>query len=303
MSFRPAWLVRAVATSALVAGALAIPSAAMTGAAGASMTTHVCSGSPSSPGVLAGTYHANVRVEGACAVNAGRAVVDGNVIVTAHSVLLAAYALNDRTHSGSSSLTVRENVTLRKGSAMILGCEALHFPCIDDHSKTPTLQARETIDGSLFVRDALGVLVHNSSIYGSVVQRNGGGGLTCKPKGIFAAFKSPVFTDYEDNVIGDSMSVTGVHSCWFGALRNAIHGSGTFSDNEMADPDANEVVSNVVNRSLTCQDNSPKIQFGDSEAPPNVVNGMASGECRFNRLVPDPAPNGTPEPISVRASQ
>jgi hypothetical protein len=33
----------------------------------------------------------------------------------------------------------------------------------------------------------------------------GGGGVTCDPSGIFLAFQSPVFSDYEDSTVGGSL--------------------------------------------------------------------------------------------------
>ena len=58
--------------------------------------------------------------------------------------------------------------------------------------------------------------------------------------------------------------------------RNAVR---FLSDNELADPDANEVVTNVVGGDLVCTGNSPKIQVGDSGGSPNVVHGKALGQC------------------------
>jgi hypothetical protein len=103
------------------------------------------------------------------------------------------------------------------------------------------------------------------------------------------------------NFVATYCPVTGVHSCWPGLLRNAIHGRVTFSASKMADPDANEVLHNYVNRSLTCRGNVPAVQYGDSGSTPNAVNGAAAGQCSFSGRVPDPAPNGPLEPISVRA--
>ena len=235
-----------------------------------------------------------------CAVNAGPAVVRGNLAIAPGGALLAIFALNDKTHKGFSSLTVKKNVTVGKGATLALGCEPNFFTCADDKGKTPTLQSRGTIGGTLAAAKPLGLLVHNSSIAGSVTERGGGGGLSCTPTGIFTLFQSPVYSDYEDNIFGDSVSVTQVHSCWLGLLRNTVIGTLTFSSNKMADPDANEVLHNYVNRSLTCQANTPAVQYGDSGSAPNAVKGPASGECSFSRLVPNPSPNGPLTPISIR---
>jgi hypothetical protein len=292
-------LLRAVGLSGLLAALLVVP--ALAGPAGAAVTTHTCAGTPTAPGVLTGTYPGNVVVKGACEVNAGAAVVDGSVTVSPGGALVAAFALNDKTHSGFSSLTVKKNVFVQDRAALVLGCEPNFFPCIDDTGKPPTLTSRGTIKGALVANEPLGLLVHSSSIGGNVTEQGGGGGVSCTPRGIFKLFKSPVFSDYEDNAIGGSVNVSGVQSCWLGLLRNTVHGSVSFTDNKMADPDANEVLQNYVNSSLSCLQNHPAVQYGDSGSNPNVVAGSASGQCRFGRLVPDPSPSGPLEPISIPA--
>ena len=118
--------------------------------------------------------------------------------------------------------------------------------------------------GDLFVNRALGAVVHLSTIGGSVQQIGGGGGRTCTPSGIFAQFKSPVYSDYEDNAIGAELLVTNVQSCWFGALRNHVGHSIVAVSNKMADPDAMEVNSNRIARRIACFGNSPAVQFGGS---------------------------------------
>ena len=135
--------------------------------------------------------------------------------------------------------------------------------------------------------------MHASTIGANVVERGGGGGVSCTPKGIFAAFKSPVYSDYEDNWVGGNLTVTGLRSCWFGALRNSLRNSALVAGNTMADPDAMEVVSNTVRRSLSCFGNSPAVQYGDSVGTPNVVRRWATGECGFNVFQPNPAPTKT----------
>jgi hypothetical protein len=284
--------------SGLLAALAVVPAQAAWASGAAAAQT--CTGTATAPGVLSGTYPGNVIVKGDCAVNAGPAVVKGNLTIAPGGAVAAIFARNDKTHKGFSSLTVHRNVVVGKGAALILGCEANAFPCADDTGKHPTLQSRGTIGGNLFAAGALGVLVHNSSITGAVSEQGGGGGVACKPKGIFKLFQSPPYSDYEDNVIGDSLIVTGLRSCWLGAFRNSVHGSLIVTTNKMADPDANEVGANYVNRSLSCRGNVPAVQYGDSLSGPNVVSGRATGQCSFSRRVPNPAPNGPLEPIAVR---
>ncbi len=72
-------------------------------------------------------------------------------------------------------------------------------------------------------------------------------GSTAAPRtGIFATFGSPAYSDYEDNTIAGNMRVAGLNSCWLGSIRNQIGGSATFTDNTLADPDANEVLSSQI---------------------------------------------------------
>jgi len=298
----------------LLAALVALASAGMLGGAGiasAATPAHgshgssVCAGTPGSPGVLTG-YHRSVRVTGTCVVNAGHAYVQNDVSIARGGTLLAAFALNDQTGHGTSSLNVGGNVFVGSGGTLILGCEAAHFACIDDPSQNdPTLSSSDSVGASIIASQALGVVVHNSWIGGSVLQNGGGGGVTCTPSGPFAQFSSPVYSDYEDNSIGGNLNITGLQSCWLGALRDQVHGSSFVAWNTMADPDAMEVNSNVVLGNLSCIGNSPAVQFGDSMGTPNRVGRFAGGQCGFHVLQPNPVatsttPAGPLEHISVR---
>jgi len=82
-----------------------------------------------------------------------------------------------------------------------------------------------------------------------------------------------------------------------------VRGNGTFIGNTMGDPDAMEI-HNLYGGNLTCLNNTPAVQFGDSGAAPNLVGRFAVGECGFNVVLPNPAPEamqgpGTPEHIAV----
>ena len=101
---------------------------------------------------------------------------------------------------------------------------------------------------------------------------------------------SPVYSDYEDDIVGGNISVTGLGSCWLGLLRDQVGGSLTMSNNVMADPDANEVLTNHVGGNVICQGNNPPNQYGDSAGTANVVTGFAVGQCSFATLAPNPAP-------------
>jgi hypothetical protein len=272
----------AIAVAGTLFGTLAaVPTT--TASAAPAWSTFVCHGTFKRPGVLIGTYW-DVIVRGVCVVNRGPALALRNVWVGRGSVLLAAYARHN------SRLVVDRDIFVQPGGTLILGCEAKHFACLDDpHQNRPTLNSHSTVFGSLLGDRALGIVVHNSWIGGNVSQIGGGGGMTCKPHGAFAAVHSPVYSDYEDNFIRGHLWVRHLHSCWFGALRNFIATSATVSGNKMADPDAMEVVSNVVLLNLVCWNNSPRIQFGDSHGVPNRVGRHARLECGFRVLRPNPA--------------
>ena len=110
----------------------------------------------------------------------------------------------------------------------------------------------------------------------------GGGGVTCAPPPLFETdpqIAGPAYGDFENNVIAGSLTVVGLKSCWFGALRNQIGNSFIYNFNTFADPDASENLSSTIGGSLICVGNSPAIQVGDSMASPNVVRGAAIGEC------------------------
>jgi hypothetical protein len=284
----------------LLLGLLVTGQSAAVAAAGGDSAVHVCTGTATAPGTLAGTY-SNVVIKGVCFVNGGVATVRHDLLVSSNSALGAVFALNDVTKHGFSRLSVGGNLVVARGGTLFMGCErkiinifgkpSAVFPCIDDPNQAkPTLSSHDVVGGSLIENHPLGVVVHNSTIGGSVIEIGGGGGVTCTPSGIFKALKSPVYSDYEDNLVVGSILVTGLRSCWYGAFRNRVGGSLTVIGNRMADPDASEVATNTVLGNLTCFSNKPAIQFGDSDGAPNRVGHGAFGECGFGVILPNPAP-------------
>jgi hypothetical protein len=120
-----------------------------------------------------------------------------------------------------------------------------------------------------------------------------------------------VYSDFEDVTVGGNLSVAGLDSCWLGTMRVQTGGSVSFVHDTLADPDAMEVGSNLIAGNLTCVGNSaggtPTVQFGDGGGAPNLVGRWASGQCAFNVLQPNPAPEadegtGIPEHIAVPTS-
>jgi hypothetical protein len=292
-----------IGMGALVAGVLAAGQVAATASSahpGSSPTSFTCSGTGTAPGTLAGTY-SSVKVKGICEVNAGPAKVLHNLVIEPGGTLAAVFGLNDKTGKGHSSLAVGGNLVVQKGAALLMGCDHFYdvafghkspnFACVDDPNQNkPTLSSHDTVGGDLIEHSPLGVVVHNSSVHGNVIETGGGGGVNCTPTGVFALFKVPVYSDYEHMTIGGSLRVTNVHSCWFGAIYLSVRGSVNVSGNKMDDPDAMEVVTNTIHGNFTCKANKAAIQFGDSDGKSNRVGGKASGQCGFSVILPSPAP-------------
>jgi hypothetical protein len=279
---------RRIMTTLLGPGLAAMALALSPGVASAA-PAHICSGTDGSPGVLTGTYPASteVVVQGWCVVNDGQAKVEGNLILKSHSVLLAAFARNDVSGDGTSGLTVLGNVKVLNGATLLLGCEATHFACLDDPNQNePKLNGPASVGGNVTEIDPLGVVVHLTTVGGSITEKGGGGGETCNPIGPFAKFGSPVYSDYEDMTIANNLSITHLTSCWLGVERVQIGGNATFKHDQLADPDAIEIGTNHIGENLSCFDNSMVWDSGDLSGDlfpripqPNTVEGTRSGQC------------------------
>jgi hypothetical protein len=255
-------------------------------AAAAAQTT-ICSGTLEKPGVLVGTYSGNVAIEGACAVDAGSARVEGNLTVSPDAALEAAYGLDDKSGTGKSELTVAGNVLVLRGATLLLGCEAGHFACLDDPDPgAATLSSKAAIGGSLIAWHPLGVVVHFSDIGKNFHLTGGGGGEKCESSGAFTQLYFPVYSDLEDTMVGGNVTVGGLRSCWLGLVRLHVAGSVTVVNDQLDDPDAIEILSNAVEGNLSCWADSNAWDSGDltentypREPELNTVHGMRYGQC------------------------
>jgi hypothetical protein len=270
-------LARLVLGAAVGAGILA------TTAGTAAAKTATCSGSadsfPANVGTLSGNIAGNVTISGVCAVWAGPTTVNGNLTVSPGSTLIAAFS--------TSSLTVTRNILVKRGGTLILGCFASSFGCFDDPDQNnPTLNGPASVGGSIISTGALGVIVHDTTIKRNVVQSGGGGGFTCDPQGIFALLGPPAYSTYEDSTIGGNVGFTGITGCWAGLARAKVGGNVNVIDNQAADPDALEIVSNNISGNLNCEGNSMVWDSGDPtgdlfprDPQPNTVDGQRLGQC------------------------
>jgi hypothetical protein len=237
----------------------------------ASSSALTCSGTLAAPGSIAPGTYASIKVTGFClGPPTGSVIVKGDVTVAKGAALAANYpAFTTSSPEGDANWLVKGNVTVGKGATLLLGCE----PAVGCVNTT-----FDTVKGSLDADGALGVILHSSIIGGNVNYHGGGGGVNCTPG--FGPFAFGVYSDAEDDVIAGNLSVSDLHSCWFGEFRNIIMGSDTVTGNRFADPDATEIANNQVFGSLGCFNNVPIAQFGDSVQPPNVVIGAIRGECK-----------------------
>ena len=280
-------VLRSAARLLTTVGCVSILGLAAAGSASASSS--VCTGTVDSPGTLAGSY-SSVTVNGVCLVNGGAATVSKNLTVSPGSILLAVYADNDVTGTGTSSLSVAGNVAVGPGATLMMGC-GTDLGCFDD--STGTLFSNDSVGGNLTATQPMSLIMHDDTVSGNVTESGGGGGLSCAP--IEPVFPFGVYSNFENVAIGGNLTVTGLQTCWFGALRTSATNM-TFSDIATFDTDGNEIDTNQVSHNLSCSGNSPAAQFGDGGGSPNTVGHQASGECGFNVLQPL---MGVPTPMSV----
>ena len=255
----------AALTIATVAAVVSFtPGVASATSTGAAVTCHGGS-------IPSGTY-SSLRIDGICTLDQGNVHVVHDVTIRGTGGLNAGF--------GGSNLTVAGDIVVNPKGLLVLGCEPVAFICFNDPDQTVgTLTTNDWVHGSLLATGATLVVVHHSHL-GAVSQSGGGGGVTCS---VFPLGPSgpPAYTDYEDNTIRGDATVVALRTCWSGFIRNWVGGSVVYSNNLLADPDANEVVTNVVVHNLVCTGNSPAVQVGDSGGSPNTVGGRATGQCRL----------------------
>ena len=259
-------------------GALAATMLMLAGGASAA-APYTCSGSFDNPGVLSGTYSTNVFVSGFC-VTGGPTTVAGNVILLSGSVLVA----DDFTATG--------NVHVGSGATLVGG------PTEEGDESGPPPPPSFHVGGNLIATQPLGVVLHGSDIAGNVVETGGGGGFNCDPSGVFVLFDSPVFSVIgEGSHVGGNVTITGLTSCWLGVTHSRIEGSVHVLNNQLADPDAIEILDNDIAGNIVCEQNSMMWDSADISEElyprlwePNRVGGTRVGQCV---VAPPLTPDGT----------
>jgi hypothetical protein len=254
-----------------------------------------CSGaSLQSPGILPPGTYSSLTVQGVCLIPGGTVHVDGNVNVTPGSVFLANFPpLGPGGPEGDATVTVGRNILVGTGATLVLGCTPSNGCANTTHN---------TVGGNIVATQPLGMLVHGDAINGNVIHSGGGGGVNCNPVGFFAAIGSPAFSAYEDGSVGGNMVITGVQSCWLGIARQQVGGNVILQSNDLADPDAIEILSNTISHNLICNGNS--MVWNSAEAnpegglfprvpEPNTVGHQRIGQCV---LASPTTPGGPPGP-------
>ena len=285
----------------------------------------VCTGGS----IPSGTY-SSILVTGRCSVPAGLVSVDGDLRVAPGALLdamtPAGFPIAPANLPGI--VQVGGNLMVGRGAILILGCD-LAILCSPGNSTYPApglypgspigfSNPGDIVAGNIVSTGGLAVIVHSVKIGGNASLLGGGGGPTqlsggpgsgaCFNPALFPplwnetvlaqnpGFPIPVYSDFEENSIGGSLTIKGLQSCWTGALRNKIGGNLIDLNNTWGDPDADEVLGNLVSGNIICFGNNAAVQFGDSGGASNVVSGQALGQCGFNVI--DPV-SGLP--ISVKA--
>ncbi len=301
------------ATAALIG--LTAPTVLTASAANAAPTgggggTYTCTGGNIAPG----TYR-SIIVTGVCYMPAGTIVIRKNLTV-APGALLDAVTPGDPPGHPVVPATVRigGNVFVGRGAVLVLGCSP-NISC-----SSPPGISFDRVGGNITAIGSLAVVIHSATIGGSVSVLGGGGGAAggANSGGCFntKAFPipapwsedaalanpqtgSPQYTDAEDSFIGGNLTIVGVQTCWLGSLRNQVRGSLTYAGNVTSDPDGMEILNNLMGGNMTCLNNDPAVQYGDSMAAPNLVGRFAFGQCGFNVVKPNPAASPGPPPVSA----
>src|SRR5262249_54891366 len=156
-----------------------------------------------------------------------------------------------------SRLEVHGDLWVEPGGGAVLGCNTTSGACFDDpNQEHPTLSSHATVRRNLIAQGALGIINHNADVWGDYLSTGGGGGITCDPVGFFQAFQSPAFSAFEDGSIGGNVRISNVRSCWMGFNRVHVGGSVAINNNQLADPDAIEILGNHIEGNLSCSGNS-----------------------------------------------
>ncbi len=261
-------LVILAALSSLVLGG-AVPASA------AGDNNFTCSGNFAF--IPAGTY-GSLTVTGFCLVApVGNVTVAHNVVVAPGAVLLTNYP-SFGGPPGLANINVGGNVIVESGAVLVIGCEPFFGGACTD-----------VISGSLIGDGALGIISHATTIGRSALESGGGNGGNCAPptSGFFGLIHHPGFSVLDRDDIGGDVVVDSYQSCWLGVNHDHVGGNVVLTNNNLADPDAVEILDNTIMGNLVCQQNSmvwDSAELSDAGLfprlpEPNTVDGNRIGQC------------------------
>jgi hypothetical protein len=174
-------------------------------------------------------------------------------------------------NSPTASLIVDGNVKLTNAFFVDIGCGAGNGCALAGDNAY-------RIEGNLDSRGSIDLHMHGLQIEGNVSIRDGGGGAYCVPD-----FH---FSNIEDSSVGGNVTISGLKSCWSGLTRDHIEGNVRVENNQLADPDAIEILANVIEGNLSCNGNQLFDFTATPAAPPVLHNPWDSAEAGFPGLFP-----------------
>jgi hypothetical protein len=241
-----------------IAGVMALAGVAAGVANAATTTTGTTTTCTSGP-IPSGSY-GDLTITGPCSIPAGANITVRGTLRLSGSSSLDAVSLH--------TLRVFGNVEVGFRVVLGLGCSADAGPQCNGMTGT------DVINGNLrALSKARAMIIHGITLFGNFNMQTGGAGVNCLPLPL------PNFSDLEDSTVFGNVSIQGLTSCWLGVIRNRVNGNVLITNNRMADVDANEVVTNTVFGNLSCFNNRPAAQIGDSGGSLNTVTGSKLGEC------------------------
>jgi hypothetical protein len=249
--------------------------------------SNTCAGGPIAPG----TYQ-SLTVTGFCSIGAGVVNVKGGLTIAPNAGL-------DAQSDCDAHLNVSGGISVLDNAILFLGNSVNGTGCPADSGNV--------IQGGLRGTNAIGVVVHGTSISGGFSLQGGGGGNSYglvpndnpPPDEIegclnLPGLPFPPFSDVEDSQINGGASMSGLTTCWMGFIRNQVNGVVTVNNNTLGDPDAIEIGLNTIHGTLACSGNQrdpaspilplgvggvPTNSFDGSPPNPNTVTGQTTGQC------------------------
>ncbi|MEP6752878.1 MAG: hypothetical protein ABI959_09050 [Candidatus Dormiibacterota bacterium] len=281
-----------ITASALAVSGLLVGAAP--GAAGESSGAFRCSGgtqaAPNFVNINPGTYD-SITISQFCAVSlpATGTVRDEGGLTMNGGGLLNAGALVGNPPSPTASLIVEGNFKMVNSMFVDIGCGA-------GNGCTLATGSVFRVEGNVDSRGTIDLHMHGLQIDGNVSIRGGGGGAYCFP--VVAGDFGFHFTTLEDSQVGGNVTISDIKSCWSGLARDHVEGNVRVVNNQLADPDAIEILANVIDGNLSCRGNQLFDFTATPAAPPVLNNPWDSVEAGFPDLFPR-----VPEPNTVQGKR